>query len=597
MDDQRRIWLVTALMLTGCGALYDPGRAPLRRLTPTEYNRTVADLYGFDDADAWPVLESVDEEEELDDRVWPQSLPPDIAVHGFEGMLDGQVASPYLTERYQSAALVFARYATHAPYFWTCDPSSAPTSEAREACARASVEKLAARAWRRALTNDERTRLRASFAANTAAHPLDDAITLTVAGVLSAPQFLYHVEQATTRDDGREALADWSTASRLSYFLWDSMPDPDLFTAGNDRDLGTPEQVEAQARRMLQSPKAREAVVHFHRQWLELDRVHATRADLDTYAMRYAPEVYDLTDEEEVQDREEVWSGALLGMRAGMVKEAELFVERTIFDGEGTLSALLTDHHGYVTEVESYQGVQTTAAAYNPVEIHDSHVHRMELDDGNLGFQLTLRPATFPADQRSGLLTLGAVLAGHAHPVHPAPVLRGKFVLEQLTCRQVGQPPEGAEGAAPPDTLDVQSTNRARTEAATSASACITCHSDINGAGFAFEHYDSMGGWRDVDNGEPVDGSGSISIPGEGSITFDGPVALGRKLAASRAVHDCYALNWTRYALGRDLTPSEDADLVEIQDTFWTSGGNVQELLVAIARSDLFRTRASTEGH
>ena len=279
-----------------------------------------------------------------------------------------------------------------------------------------------------------------------------------------------------------------------------------------------------------------------------------------------------------------------------MVKEAELFVERTIFDGEGTLSALLTDHHGYVTEVESYQGVQTTAAAYNPVEIHDSHVHRMELDDGNLGFQLTLRPATFPADQRSGLLTLGAVLAGHAHPVHPAPVLRGKFVLEQLTCRQVGQPPEGAEGAAPPDTHDVQSTNRARTEAATAASACITSHADNNGR-LCLRALRFDGRLADVDNGEPVDGSGSISLPGEGSITFDGPVALGRKLAASRAVHDCYALNWTRYALGRDLTPGEDADLAEIQDSFWTSGGNVQELLVAIARSDLFRTRASTEGH
>ncbi|HCH62006.1 MAG TPA: hypothetical protein DFR83_04320, partial [Deltaproteobacteria bacterium] len=325
--------------------------------------------------------------------------------------------------------------------------------------------------------------------------------------------------------------------------------------------------------------------------------VHASRADLETYAPRYAPDVFAVDEEDDVQDREEVWSGALLGMRAGMVKEADLFVERTIFDGDGTLASLLTDHHGYVTEVESYQGIQTTASAYNPVEIHDSHVHRMELDDGNLGFQLTLRPATFPAEQRSGLLTLGAVLAGHAHPVHPAPVLRGKFVLEQLTCRQLGQPPEGAEGAAPPDTLNVESTNRARLEAVTSSDACVGCHIHINGAGFAFEFYDSMGGWRDTDNGEPVDGSGSISLPGEGTISFAGPVELGRKLARSRAVHDCYALNWTRYALGRDLTTEEDPLLVEIQQSFWSSGGSVQELLVAIVRSDLFRTRASTEGH
>ena len=94
-----------------------------------------------------------------------------------------------------------------------------------------------------------------------------------------------------------------------------------------------------------------------------------------------------------------------------------------------------------------------------------------------------------PADQRAGLLTQGAVLAGYAHPVHPAPVLRGKFLLEQLTCRELGQPPAGAEGLAPPDTLDVESTNRERLQAVTSSEACIGCHQNINPAGFAFEKY------------------------------------------------------------------------------------------------------------
>jgi len=82
----------------------------------------------------------------------------------------------------------------------------------------------------------------------------------------------------------------------------------------------------------------------------------------------------------------------------------------------------------------------------------------------------------------------------------------------------------------------------------------------------------------------------------EGAISFDGPVALGRKLARSRLVHDCYALNWTRYALGRDLGPQEDADLEQIQQRFWDSGGDIQALLIAIVRSDLFRTRTATEG-
>ena len=599
MTDLRRPLLLLATLLAGCGSAHDPGQAPLRRLTPTEYNRTVADLFGFDDVDAWPELEPAgdDWDDELAGPVWPQSLPPDIAVHGFEGMIEGQVASPYLAERYQAVALHFARFAVQAPYFWTCGNPSGLDTDARTACAADSIEKLAARAWRRALTSAEQQHLRAAFRSNLDGQDLDAAVTLTVAGLLSAPQFIYHIEHAAPRDDGREQLADWAMAGRLSYFLWDSIPDPTLFGAAHAGSLSTASALEQQARRMLKSPKAHEAIVHFHRQWLELDRIHSTRADLDTYAQRYAPEVYEVNGDFGAQDQEEVWSGALLGLRAGMVRETELFVEHTVFHGKGTLSALLTDHHGYITEVESFEGKQTTASAYLPTQIHDSHSYELELDDGNLGFNLTLRPATFPADQRSGLLTMGAVLAGHAHPVHPAPVQRGTFIIEQLTCSPIGQPPEGAEGLAPPDTLDAESTNRARIEAITQAPVCATCHEDINGAGFAFENFDSMGGWRDTDNGETVDASGRLTIPGEGVISFDGPVQLGQKLAASRSVHDCYALNWTRYALGRELGPDDDRALQQIQQRFWQTGGDVQELLVAIVRSDLFRTRTAVEGN
>ena len=585
MSRPTRWLLLLPSIALGCQRYADPGQAPLRRLTPTEYNHTVRDLYGFDDVDAWPEVSYDDDEL----PAWPFVLPAEIRIHGFEGMLDGQVPSPYLVERYQAAALHFGALATQAPHFWQCEARD-------EACAAQSIETLANRAWRRSLTDAERRRLKATFSEQVAAHGLDDAITITVAGVLSAPQFIHHLEQSSgPTEDGREALADWTMASRLSYFLWDSMPDPALFAAASTGELRTAEQIEAQARRMWKNRRAREAVVHFHRQWLDLERVHSTRADLDTYAARYAPDVYSPEVEGE-QEKEEVWSGALLGLRAGMVKETELFVEQTVFVGEGTLAALLTDNHGYVTQTESYLGVQTTAAAYGQVQVHDSHSYSYEIDDGNLGFTMTLRPATFPADQRAGLLTQGAVLAGYAHPVHPAPVLRGKFLLEQLTCRELGQPPAGAEGLAPPDTLDVESTNRERLQAVTSSEACIGCHQNINPAGFAFENYDSMGGWRDTDNGLPVDASGSLSLPGEGPVSFNNGVELAHKLARSRTVHDCYALQWTRYALGRELTVEEDPMLKRIQDTFWWSGGDVEELLVAIVKSPLFRSRTPEEG-
>ena len=127
MHDPRRALLAVALLLSGCGAVHDPGQAPLRRLTPWEYNRTIADLFGYDDADAWPILDGDDEEEAA--APWPSSLPPDVAIHGFEGMVEGQVSSPYLTERYQAVALHYARHAPAAPFFWTCAAPGKPLED------------------------------------------------------------------------------------------------------------------------------------------------------------------------------------------------------------------------------------------------------------------------------------------------------------------------------------------------------------------------------------------------------------------------------------------------------------------------------------
>ena len=356
---------------------------------------------------------------------------------------------------------------------------------------------------------------------------------------------------------------------------------------------------------MLAEDRARAAVVHFHRQWLDLESVYSTRPDFEAYATRYVTELSDPEawaeeanepdDPFADQDLEEAWSGALVGIRAGMVREAELFVERTVFDGAGTLEALLTDHHGYVTEVQGITSA-STAVIYGvqPDQVHDSHRITEQFTDGNIDYELVLRPATYPADQRAGLLTQGAVLASHAHPVHPAPVLRGKFVLEQLTCTGMGQPPDGAEAAAPPDTLDAQSTNRERLAAATNDPICAACHDTLNPVGFAFEHYDSMGGWRDTDNGSPVDASGQIQLWGADPIAFNDAVELSRALAGQRRVYDCYAENWTRYALGRELRPT-GPDLVAIQDAFWATRGDVQELLVSIVTSPLFLTQTPSE--
>jgi hypothetical protein len=334
-------------------------------------------------------------------------------------------------------------------------------------------------------------------------------------------------------------------------------------------------------------------VVAFHSQWLGIGEVHSNRASMDAYLDHYLPDARSQAEEDGLQDLEEVWSGSLIGMRRAMELEAELFVERTVFDGPGRLSDLLTDHHGYATTISGVENIDTfrvygiTEADVLPGE---RFVHSM--DDGNLGFDLHVKPVTFPPDQRAGVLTLGAVLAARAHPVHPAPVLRGAFVLERIACEHIGQPPEGAEQLAPPDAIEVSSTNRERLEAVTSSGTCAECHVRINPLGFAFENYDSLGGWRDIDNGAAVDASGTLRLEHDGNQPFTDAVSLAKHLAGSDQVHDCYVRHWARFAYGHSGSPMVDPNLVAIQKRFRTEhDGRVRELLVDLATSLSFRTR------
>ena len=162
------------------------------------------------------------------------------------------------------------------------------------------------------------------------------------------------------------------------------------------------------------------------------------------------------------------------------------------------------------------------------------------------------------------------------------------FVLEHLACETLGQPPDSAAGTAPADTLDSSGTNRERIESITQPPECIACHSRINAAGFAFEGYDSMGGYRTTDNGNPVDASGTLTLTGGESFRFDDAIGLAQGLSTSRQVHDCYAQHWARYMLGAEPEP---AALAEIQESFYAQDGDIHTLILDLVTSDMFRYR------
>lgn len=590
-------------VMWGIAACSQPAATPdvaAVALTPTEYNNTVRDLLGMPrDGLDWPAPPAVASElsptdgqlsgvfaAAVEPPPWPWAFPREPGVHGFEGFAVGQEPSSYGIEQLQEASVRYGSYALISPLFFTCEDWKSLPEADQEACGWASIARFAQRAWRRPMTSEEEARLRGFWEATWSGGPPEEAIALVAAGILQAPAFIFRLERGTGTPDARGAVAldDWEVASRLSYFLWDSMPDAQLYAAAAAGELTRGGGLEQQVDRMLGDWRARDAVVHFHRQWMETESVLRIAPSQRAYGPVFG------LDENPALDTtgDGSWPAVLGPLRHSMLAEEALFVAETIFDREGTLEALLTAPRGYVS--------RHTEPLYGPevaVDTSVSVVHRYGNVSASIGTsdaRITLHPATFPETERAGLLTMPSVLAIGAYTVHPAPILRGKRVIERLLCAELGSPPPGAEGAVPPDSVEVDATNRERTEQATSPSACVGCHNQLNPPGFAFENYDALGRWRDQDNGSSVDAGGEfVPLPGEAAVRFDGPIDLARQLAVHPVVRDCYARTWTEYAVGAELGAT-DPSVLDLQDHFGQSD-SIVGLLREIATSDLLRHR------
>lgn len=571
-----------------------PPDAPPLALTPAEYNNTIADLLGLPrDGAEWPVRSDL--ADALSPRrvaskgvflpppppaVWPWRFPTEPGSEGFEGIAQGQSPSSYQVEELHLAAMHFASFVFESPTFFICADWARLPVRQQEACGWTSLERFARRAYRRPLRPDEQKRLAAFWTTNVAAGPVDMAVALTAAGILQAPPFHFRVDP-----DAAAAPSRWELASRLSYFLWDSMPDEALFEAAETGQLADRAGMERQARRMLDDPKARPAIVRFHHQWLGTDQVTLVAPARRAFGPRFglSPRVKDASNDDLK------WPAVIGPVRYSMKYETELFVEQVIFDGAGTFQALMTDNRGYMSDATApiyganARRIPGGTTVTRPIELVVASIGRQA--------ELTLYQAEFPRSERAGVLTLPSVLALGAYAVQPGPILRGTRVLERLACMHLGTPIQGAEAALPPDTLTVTSTNRERTAAATRPATCNTCHRQINPPGFAFEHYDAIGAWRAQDNGQPVDASGTLALGDGEEITFTDGVDFAHQLAASDRVRNCYVRHWTRYALGDRLAGA--APGLEALQAGFRRDDSIKALLVSIAGSALFRTGPS----
>jgi Protein of unknown function (DUF1592)/Protein of unknown function (DUF1588)/Protein of unknown function (DUF1587)/Protein of unknown function (DUF1595)/Protein of unknown function (DUF1585) len=492
-----------------------PGRAPLRRLTRSEYDNTVRDLLG--------------------DTTHPASqFEPDTLADGFTNNADTQNVGTSLAQQYLTAAETLATNATKdTGKLMGCDATTAG-----DPCVRAFIGRFGQRAWRRPLAPTEIDTLAAVYTKGHLDFDVPTSAGMVVEAMLLSPNFLYRVEHGVPAPGAAVVpLNSWEIASRLSYFLLGSMPDDTLFAAAAQDALRTPDQLAAQARRLLAvtGGAATDRITQFFTEWFRLiniDRLAKDPTAFPTFKPTLGPLLRD---------------------------ETQTFVKKTLFGGPGDLTTLFTAPYTYGTaEVAALYG----APAPGP--------------DG----KIMLDPK-----QRAGLLTQAALLATFAKGDSTDPVHRGKFVWEGLLCGSVPAPPNNVN--ITPPTITPGTTARTRFTQHRSDMSCASCHSIMDPIGLSFENYDGMGRWRETEFGLAIDASGALK-----GTDVDGPfvgaVELAQKLAVSQQAATCAVRQLFRFGYGRyDL--AEDAPTIDhLAADFQTSRQKILELLVSMTQVPAF---------
>ena len=364
-----------------------------------------------------------------------------------------------------------------------------------------------------------------------------------IAVVLSSPKFIFRAEQ-DEKPTEREAhpVSEFALASRLSYFLWGSMPDDELFQLAYAGKLSA--NLEAQARRLLKDPRAQYLTQGFGIQWLQLRQLSAVSPD---------PTLYPKFSE---------------AVRGSMMKETELFFAEVVREDRDVLDFL----DGNFTYVD-----RTLAAFYG-----------LNADFPRTRDKGEFVRVTLPKGDRGGILTHASILTATSNPTRTSPVKRGKWILEQI----LGTPPPPAPPSVP--TLDGQQLKgnlRQRMEQHRLDPACSSCHSRMDAIGFAFERFDGIGLTRKTDEGSPIDPSGKLSD----GRTFSGAGELRQLLRkdSEKFVRNLSTKLLT-YGLGRGLDYYDGPAVDKITESTMKSGNRFSSVVLGVVLSDPFRLRRGT---
>lgn len=496
----------------------NPGRVLIHRLSRTEYNNTVRDLFGVRSRPA--------------DR-----FPPDGGGGGgFDNNADTLFIPPILMERYLEAAGEILQEAKPERIFFVRPSKTLP----RRTAGKKIIEHFARRAFRRPVETAELSRLMGLFdGASHRGESFENSVKLALKAVLVSPSFLFRVERDRSSAQPYP-VGDYELANRLSYFLWASMPDDELFKLAAQKRLRNPKVLEQQVRRMLASPKSRAFADSFASQWLRVrDLYTAANPDPRRYPS-FTP-----------------------SLRDAMYEETITFFDAVLRRNESLLRLLDADYTYLNEELARHYGIEGVTG---------TPMRRVALKDG----------------RRGGVLTQASVLTLTSYPQRTSPVLRGKWVLEEMLGTPPPPPPPNA-GALPPDDAPKEGmTFRQRLEQHREKPQCFSCHARMDPIGFGLENFDAIGRWRDEIGGTPVDATGVLAN-GE---KFSGPAELKKHILARK---DLFTRNLVEkmlsYALGRGLEPHDITAVRKIVAAVEKDGYRSSTLIQEIVKSYPFQYR------
>jgi hypothetical protein len=503
--------------IDACKAV-QPGPSFLRRLTRQEFDNTIRDLLG-------------------EDKHLSAEFPAEELHDSFANNAEVRTVSDQLAEKYLSASEKIGKAVTgQLGSLLPCDPAQ----KSDDACLDAFFDGFGKRLWRRPLDSGEKDRLRAKFKENRGAS-FADGIDAVVQIMVLSPSFLYRTERGIdVTGTNYQKVASFEMASRLSYLIWGSLPDADLFQAAEAGALGTRAEVHAQAERMLKDPRAAAMAANFGTQWLALERLDEVVKDAMIYP-DYKPEI------------------------DGLYKRETEELLRAVWNGDARLETFLTAPYTFMNG--------TLATLHGISGVTGDDFRKVDLDP----------------KKRIGVMTQNSVMLGNASADQTSPIKRGLFVQDRMICFEVPQPPANLN--IEPVVLTPGSTTRERFAQHRKDPACSGCHQFIDPMGYAFEHFDGIGKWRDMDAGKPVDSTGELTNT-DVDGPFDGAAALATRLGASAKVRSCVATKWFRYAYGRDATDADACAAQTLDKAFEKSGGNFRELVLALTQTDAFMFRS-----